>query len=139
MIDEGLTLLDIAVARRLPGPFQIQAAIGALHVRAETPEETDWTQIFLLYERLAALAPSPVVLLNRAVALAETGALVRARRELDALANDLDAYQPFHAARADFARREGDIDAARAAYDRAIDMASSKADRNWLAARRDSL
>jgi len=139
MIDEGLALLDIAIARRLPGPFQIQAAIGALHVQAETPDATDWPQIALLYDRLAALAPSPVVLLNRAVALAETGALARARRDLDALTGDLDAYQPFHAARADLARRAGDRETARAAYDRAIAMAASEADRNWLRERRASL
>ncbi len=139
MIAEGLALLDIAVARRLPGPFQIQAAIGALHVQAETPEATDWPQILLLYDRLAALAPSPVVHLNRAVALAETGALDRARRALDALAGDLDGYQPFHAANADLARRAGDRAAARAAYDRAIAMSTGEADRAWLRARRESL
>lgn len=139
MIDEGLAVLDIAVARRLPGPFQIQAAIGALHVRAERPEDTDWPQILLLYDRLSALAPSPVVHLNRAVALAETGALDRARRALDALASDLDGYQPFHAARAELARRSGDRDAARAAYTRAIAMAAGEADRTWLRAQRDTL
>ena len=139
MMDEGLALLDIAVARRLPGPFQIQAAIGALHVQAETAETTDWPQILLLYDRLAALAPSPVVHLNRAVALAETGALDRACRALNALRDDLDSYQPFHAARADLARRAGDRETARAAYDRAIAMAASEADRGWLLAQRDRL
>jgi RNA polymerase sigma-70 factor (ECF subfamily) len=135
MIAEGLAVLDIAVARRLPGPFQLQAAIGALHVQ----DDIDWPQIFLLYERLAAVAPSPVVLLNRAVALAETGALARARGDLDALADDLDGYQPFHAARADLARRAGDREAALAAYDRAIGMADNEADRAWLRARREAL
>ncbi|WP_413719918.1 RNA polymerase sigma factor [Silicimonas sp. MF1-12-2] len=139
MIDEGLAILDLAVARRLPGPFQIQAAINALHVRADPPAATDWPQILLLYERLAALAPSPVVHLNRIVALAESGALTRARRELDALACTLDPYQPFHAARAELARRAGDVPAARAAYDRAITLAASAGDRAWLAARRDTL
>lgn len=139
MIAEGLAHLDTAVARRLPGPFQLQAAIGALHVQAENPEETDWQQIFLLYDRLAALAPSPVVRLNRAVALAETGALDRARRDVEALAKDLDGYQPFHAARADLARRAEDRETARAAYDRAIEMAASTPDRAWLRKRRDAL
>lgn len=139
MIAEGLGLLDIAVARRLPGPFQVQAAISALHVQAETPAAADWAQILLLYDRLAALAPSPVVELNRAVALAETGALDRARRALDALQKDLDGYQPFHAARADLARRAGDTETARAAYDRAISMTASDADRAWLHTRRKSL
>lgn len=139
MISKGLATLDIAVARRLPGPFQIQAAISALHAQAGTAEETDWPQILLLYERLAALSPSPVVHLNRIVALAETGALSRARRELDALAGDLDGYQPFHAARAELARRVGDIPAARAAYDTAIALAVSAPDRAWLARKRDGL
>lgn len=139
MIDEGLNLLDIAVARRLPGPFQIQAAISALHVQSETAKDTDWPQIYLLYKRLAALAPSPVVNLNCAVALAETGALDRARRQLDALATELDSYQPFHAARADLARRAGDTAAARKAYDRAIDLTTSTADRSWLEEKRNTL
>lgn len=139
MIAEGLAVLDLAVARRLPGPFQIQAAIGALHVQTEKSQDTDWPQIFLLYDRLAAIAPSPVVSLNRAVALAETGALARARRDLAALAGDLDSYQPFHAATADLARRAGDTDAARTAYDRAIALATGDADRAWLQRRRDEL
>ncbi|RZW04218.1 MAG: RNA polymerase sigma factor [Rhodobacteraceae bacterium] len=139
MIDEGLAFLDMAVARRLPGPFQLQAAINALHVQAETAEATDWPQILLLYDRLAALAPSPVVDLNRAVALAEAGALDRARRHLDALARDLDRYQPFHAARADLARRAGDRPMAIAAYDRAIGLTTSAADRAWLLQKRNAL
>ena len=126
MIAEGQALLDRAVARRLPGPFQIQAAISALHVQAETPDVTDWPQIFLLYDRLNALAPSPVIRLNRAVALAETGALDAARRDLDALSDVLAEYQPFHAARADLARRAGDAETANAAYARAIDLSKSE-------------
>lgn len=139
LIAEGLAILDAAVARRLPGPFQVQAAINALHVQAGSAEATDWPQILLLYDRLAALAPSPVVRLNRTVALAETGALARARRELDALTDQLETYQPFHAARAELARRAGDIATACAAYDRAIALAAGAADRTWLAERRDAL
>ncbi len=139
LIDEGLALLDIAVARRLPGPFQLQAAIGALHVQAESPSEIDWPQIMLLYDRLLALAPSPVVALNRAVALAETGALTIARRDLNALAAPLARYQPYHAAAAELARRAGDNDAARAAYAEAIRLSQNAGERSWLQARCDAL
>ena len=139
LIDQGLALLDRSVARRLPGPFQLQAAIGALHVQAETPEQIDWPQILLLYERLSVLAPSPIVRLNRAVALAETGALARARRDLTGLADDLANYQPFHAAAADLARRAGDKTAARQAYDAAIRLSQSDSERHWLAARKAEL
>ena len=139
MIAEGLASLDTAVARRLHGPFQIQAAINALHVQAETAEATDWQQNLLLHDRLAGVTPSPVVQLNRIVALAETGALDRARRALEPLGATLDTYQPYHAARAELAHRAGDPDAARTAYDRAIALASGPADRAWLTARRDML
>ena len=139
MIREGSALLDVAVSRRLPGPFQIQAAISSLHVQAARSENTDWVQILLLYERLAALAPSPVVFLNRAIALAETGALSRARRDLDTLASDLDGYPPFQAARAELARRAGEIGTAHDAYDRAIELALCKSDRAWLRKKRNSL
>ena len=136
MIREGQTLLDQAVARRLPGPFQIQAAIGALHIQAETPDATDWPQILLLYDRLNALTPSPVIRLNRAVALAETGALDCARKDLETLAADLADYQPFHAARAELACRAGDADAADAAYETAIRLSKSDSERAWLNAQR---
>ena len=139
MIDQGLAALDIAVARRLPGPFQIQAAISALHVQADDPRKTDWPQILLLYDRLAALTPSPVVSLNRAVALAETGALDRARRELESLNSVLENYQPCHAAQAELARRAGDTATARAAYDRAIDLGVSDTERAWLSRKRETL
>lgn len=139
MISEGLDLLDRAVQRRLPGPFQIQAAISALHAQAETPEATDWPQIYLLYTRLEALMPTPVVRLNRAVALAETGALAAARRALEDLAADLADYQPYHAARADLERRAGDTRTALAAYDRAIALSKNAQERDWLSAQRSAL
>ena len=137
--DEGLALLDIAVGRRLPGPFQLQAAISALHIQAEKPGQTDWHQILLLYDRLLALAPSPIVALNRNVALAETGALRQARRDLSDLAEPLASYQPYHAATAELARRAGDTDAARTAYSTAIRLSQSSSERNWLKARLDTL
>jgi RNA polymerase sigma-70 factor (ECF subfamily) len=139
LIDEGLTLLDLAVTRRLPGPFQIQAAISALHVQAPNADEVDWPQILLLYDRLMSFSPSPVVALNRAVALAETGAIPRARRALADLEPDLSHYQPYHAAVADLARRAGDTSAARDAYETAINLSQSDGERVWLKAQRDAL
>jgi len=139
MKDEGLALLDRAVSRRVPGPFQIQAAIGALHIQAPSPDQTDWAQILLLYTRLMALAPSPIVQLNRAVALAETGRLSQARLDLAALSPILDSYQPFHAASAALARREGDMVGAASAYDRAIELSRSQSERDWLVRQKETL
>ena len=135
LIDEGLALLDKAMLRRLPGPFQLQAAISALHVQAKSSNEVDWPQICLLYDRLLALSPSPVVRLNRAVALAESGALDRARREISALETELSEYQPFHAAKAELASRAGDKVNAVEAYDRAIELSASQSERDWLRTR----
>ena len=133
-IAEGLALLDVAVARRAAGPFQVKAAIAALHARSEPP---DWAQIVLLYDSLLRMEPTPVVRLNRAVALAEAGALEAALRVLEALRPVLAAYQPFHAAHAELLSRSGQTDAARAAYDRAIDLAANPSDAAFLKCRRD--
>lgn len=139
LIAQGLAILDRAVARRLPGPFQLQAAIGALHVQAETPESVDWAQILLLYERLSVLAPSAIVHLNRAVALAETGALARARRDLAELRDALESYQPYHAAVAELAARAGDVRAAAASYETAIRLSPSDSEKQWLRDRQAAL
>lgn len=139
LIDEGLALLDNAMARHLPGPFQIQAAISALHVRASRPQDTDWDQILLLYTRLEALTPSPVVSLNRSVALAETGKLEAARRAMDALETALSTYQPYHAARAGLARRAGDLQTARDAYEQAIKLSTNNSERTWLTTQKATL
>jgi RNA polymerase sigma-70 factor (ECF subfamily) len=139
LIAEGLALLDTAMARHLPGPFQIQAAISALHVRARSAKGTDWAQILLLYARLEALAPSPVVSLNRIVALAETGKLAPARRALEALESQLTGYQPYHAACADLAKRVGDKEAAHKAYETAIELSTSEGERDWLRAKQNAL
>ena len=129
---EGLALLDRAIARRAPGPFQLKAAIAALHVADGPP---DWSQIAALYARLHALEPTPVIALNHAVALAESGHLARALAQVQSLGPQLDGYQPYHATRADLLARSGNSAAARPDYLRAIDLAVSEADRSFLHAR----
>ncbi len=135
-IAEGVTHLQSAITRRAPGPYQVKAAIAACHVADGGP---DWSQIALLYDSLARMEPTPVVALNRAVALAETGQLPAALDLIARLAPVLDAYQPFHAARAEYLARAGQTTAARAAFDRAIDLATSPADVAMLAHRRLAL
>ena len=133
-IAEGHRLLDAALARRSPGPYQIKAAIAACHMAEPAP---DWPQIAALHTRLLDFEPSPVVRLNRAVALAESGHLAPALAELAALAPALADYQPFHAALADLLSRDGQADSARAAYGRAIALAPSESDAAFLIRRRD--
>jgi RNA polymerase sigma factor (sigma-70 family) len=134
---EGIALLDRAMARRAAGPFQIKAAIAALH--SGQPGATDWPQIVLLYDALLRMENSPVVRLNRAVALAEAGAPQAALQALDALDPALGSYQPYHAARADLLARQGQGALARLAFDQAIALAATPADAAFLARRRDAL
>ena len=138
MIAEGLNLLDRAMARCAPGPFQIKAAIAALHVQDAPGGGTDWHQIVLLYDSLLRMEPTPVVRLNRAVALAESGALPVALREIETLAGALDGYPQFHAARADLLRRLARGPESDAAYDQAIALAPTSADAAFLRARRSA-
>lgn len=135
LLNDGRALLDRAVARHRPGPFQIKAAIAALN--ADQPP--DWPQIALLYDRLLALEPTPVVRLNHAVALAFAGQEAEALHQIEALAPELSDYQPWHAARADILARLGRSAQARAAYDTAIRLAPSPADRAFLQTRRAAL
>ena len=135
VIAEGLALIDTAMTRHAPGPYQIKAAIAACHVGAPP----DWPQIATLYDSLARYEPTPVVHLNRAVAVAETGALTQALALLAALAPALADYQPFHAAMGEYLTRAASFDAARVAYDRAIALAASSADAAYLAKRRAAL
>ena len=137
VMNEGLKLLDGAVARGAPGPFQCQAAIQALHVEAADADATDWHQIVLLYDRLLGFHPTDVVRLNRAVAIAEMGQLDQALNDIEALSDSLRTYQPFHAARAEVLRRCGDGLGARTALKRAIALSRSKDEQRWLAARMD--
>ena len=138
-IDAGLMLLDRALALRQPGPYQIQAAIAALHARAATPADTDWPQIAALYDALRRVAPTPVVELNRAVAVGMArGPLAGlALLQEPALAEALDGYHWYHAAVADFLRRAGYRPEARAAYVRALALCDNRAEQAFLARRID--
>ncbi|MFZ1662601.1 MAG: DUF6596 domain-containing protein [Paracoccaceae bacterium] len=132
MLSEGMTVLNHALERGQPGPCQIKAAIAVCHMLPPTP---DWSQILSLYDDLLALEPTPVVEVNRAVALAETGALSGALADLERLAVVLETYQPFHAAQAELLVRAGDP-AALAAYDRAIALADRSEDVLFLEKRK---
>jgi RNA polymerase sigma-70 factor, ECF subfamily len=129
-IEEGKAILDRALRLRRPGPYQLQAAIAALHVC----EPVDWPQIAALYCALAAQAPSPVVEVNRAVALGMAGDPVAGLAVLADL--QLDDYQPYHAARAELLRRSGDRVGAAAAYGRAIELSANAVERAELERRR---
>ena len=131
-IDEGLALLGGAIALGAPGAYQLQAAIAALHARAPRPEDTDWPQIAALYGRLMALAPSPVVALNHAVAIAMADGPGVALPLVDALASELDGYHLLHATRADLLRRLGDEAGAADAYRRAAESTSNASERAYL-------
>ncbi|MEU6144419.1 sigma-70 family RNA polymerase sigma factor [Streptomyces sp. NPDC047081] len=136
-IAEGQALVRRCLRRNQPGPYQIQAAIQAVHSDAPTADATDWGQIRQLYDQLMAHAPSPVVALNRAVAVAETDGPGPALDLVDAL--DLDGYHVFHAVRADLLRRLGRDSEALAAYDAAIGHTESPAERAYLERRRREL
>ena len=131
-IEEGLEVLARAVALGRRGPYQIKAAISALHVSAATAQETDWPQILLLYDALLSYEPTAVVRLNRAVALAQAGGQAAALSELAALEPELSQYQPFHAAHAELLARAGDVKAARRAYRTAIALCGNAADKAFL-------
>jgi RNA polymerase sigma-70 factor (ECF subfamily) len=130
LIDEGHAIVRRCLGRNQPGAYQLQAAINAVHADAATIEQTDWSQIVALYDRLLAVAPTAVVALNRAIAIGEVRGAAAALALVDEL--DLDNYHPFHATRADLLRRLGRDSEARAAYERAADMAPTDAERDFL-------
>jgi RNA polymerase sigma-70 factor, ECF subfamily len=130
-IEEGGRVLERALSLRRPGPYQLQAAIAALHAEARTPPETDWTQIAALYAELARLQPSPVVELNRAVAVAMAKGPTEGLDLVERIPG-LDHYHLLHAARADLLRRLGRVDEAVSAYERALELATNAAERNFL-------
>lgn len=129
---QGLRLVQRCLRRNQPGPYQIQAAINATHALASTTAETDWAQIVRLYDQLLALQPTPVVAMNRAVAVAEVDGPQVALQLIDALAADLDRFYLFHAIRADFLRRLGLDEQAAASYRSAIDRCENDAEREFL-------
>jgi len=130
LIAEGQAIVRRCLRRNQPGPYQLQAAINAVHADAPTLEETDWSQIVALYDRLLAVAPTPVVALNRAIAIGEVQGPAAALALVDEL--ELDTYHPFHATRADLLRRLGRHREAVAAYQRAAAMAPTDAERDFL-------
>jgi RNA polymerase sigma-70 factor, ECF subfamily len=140
-VREGLRILDASMDRRLPGPYQIQAAIAAAHARAPNAEATDWAQIATLYEALGRAAPSPVVEVNRAVAVGFAAGPGAGLAVLAPLVEDpaLAGYAPLHAAHADLLRRAGDTTGAAAAYRRAIDATANDVERAELERRLASL
>ena len=133
MIEEGHAIVRASIRRDQPGPFQLQAAIQAVHCDADSFEATDWPQIVALYDHLFSVMPTPVVALNRAIAIGETEGPGAALTALDAIAPDLDNYHLMHAARGTTLRRLGQRDAAKTAYERAVHLAVTDADRRFLA------
>ena len=132
---EATGLLDRAIALREPGPYQVQAAIAALHSAAPTYAETDWQQIRLLYDRLQGMTPSPVVQLNRAVATRYSLGPQAALAEVEPLAAELDDYRLFHSVRAELLSAVGRTADAREANERALALAANPAERELIARR----
>jgi RNA polymerase sigma-70 factor (ECF subfamily) len=137
MIDEGHRLVRGCLALNRPGAYQLQAAINAVHTDAVEASMTDWSQVVQLFDQLLATTPSPVVALNRAVAVAEVDGPEVALALVDPL--PLTPYHAWHATRADLLRRLGRWDEARSAYERAIELAGNEPERTFLTHRRDGL
>ena len=138
-MEEGLRTLGRALRFDRCGPYQLQAAIAAVHAEATRPAETDWRKIAALYQWLAALDPSPVVALNTAVAEAFAYGLEHGLARLEALREPLNGYLYFHAARADLLRRLNQAAAARQAYERALELAGNATERRHLQRRLDEV
>ena len=136
-IDAAFDALERAARHQREGPYQLQAAIAALHARAREPNSTNWRAIALLYGRLAALAPSPIVELNRAVAVAMSDGLESGLAIVDRLRNEgaLDDYYLLHATRGDLLRRLGRRESAASCYEKAIALAKNAAERRFLTKR----
>jgi RNA polymerase sigma-70 factor, ECF subfamily len=136
-IAEGVALVERAFASGTVGPYGLQAAIGAVHARAERPEATDWSRIAALYDLLVQAVPSPVVELNRAVAIAMRDGPQAGLSLIDELLSrgELADYHLAHSARGDFCRRLGRTAEARAAYQRALELAKQEPERRFLRGR----
>ena len=137
LVAEGQELVRRCLRRDQPGPYQLQAAINAVHSDAPSAAATDWPSILALYDQLLALQPTAVVALNRAVALAEVDGPQAALDEVERL--DLEDFHLFHAVRADLLRRAGRDAEAAEAYVAAVDRAENAAERDFLRRRRDGL
>lgn len=139
LIAEGLALVEKAMRHRRPGPYQVQAAIAALHAQAATADATDWAQIELLYGALEQMEPSPVITLNRAVAVSKARGPADALAMIEPLAPKLDAYFYFHGARGAFLLDLGRTREAREAFTRAISLANSPAEAAHIRGRLDQI
>jgi RNA polymerase sigma-70 factor (ECF subfamily) len=140
LVAEGHRLVRERLAAGVaPGRYQILAAINAVHTSAHEARDTDWSQIVALYDQLVRLDPSPIVALNRAIAVAELDGANVALAAVDSLEDELAGYHAFHATRADLLRRLGCSQKARAAYDQAIELAGNTAETAYLTRRRDQL
>jgi RNA polymerase sigma-70 factor (ECF subfamily) len=140
LVAEGHLLVRERLATGVaPGRYQILAAINAVHTSARDVSDTDWSQVIALYDQLVRLDPSPIVALNRAVAVAELDGPEVALAAVDRLADELAGYHAFHATRADLLRRLGSHEQSRAAYDEAIALAGNTAETAYLTRRRDQL
>ena len=133
-IEEGTTLVERSLRMRRAGPYQVQAAIAAVHSEAMAPDQTDWQQIAALYGTLLRMVPTPVVRLNMAVAIAMSDRLDRGLQMIDHLgkSGDLDSYQHYHSARADLLRRLGRNVEAAVAYSRALDLVQNDPEKEYL-------
>ena len=135
LIAEGQDLVRACLRRNRPGPYQIQAAIAAVHSDAARAEDTDWRQVVALYDQLRAIAPTPVVALNRAVAVAQVEGPGAALAEVERLQPALDAYQPFHSTRADLLARAGRPAESADAFRTALALTDNAAERDFLVRR----
>jgi len=134
-IDEGRALLQSSLRRSTPGTYALEAAIAAVHADASIASDTDWRQIVILYDRLYALHPTPVVALNKAVAISMADGPSAALPLVEALSDSLDGYHLWHATRADLLRRLDRSDEALASYRRAFELTANDAERRFLARR----
>jgi RNA polymerase sigma-70 factor (ECF subfamily) len=137
LIAEGRSLVRHCLERNRPGPYQIQAAINAVHSGAPTATTTDWRRILALYDQLLSFAPNAIVMMNRAVAVAEVQGPEAALAVLDTL--DLPRYYLFHAVRADLLARVGRVRAAMSAYDEALAWTANESERKFMMRRRQQL
>jgi RNA polymerase sigma-70 factor (ECF subfamily) len=134
LIAEGQALVAACIGRNQPGPYQLQAAVQAVHADASSSADTAWWQILQLYDQLLAMTPTPIVALNRAVALGEVEGPAVALEAVDQL--DLGGYHLFHATRADLLRRLGRLAEAAGAYNVALGLCTNGAEQRFLEARR---